>query len=171
MPKIIKGIKQQLLEQTRREMADRGYARTTVRSVAEGCSISAGTVYNYFRSKDELVAATVAEDWERATEKLGNCPPSSVSEAVSLLWKTLRTFREEHRAIFADPEAGKKFSSVFARWHPVLREQLASFLSPFLGNGFLSLFVSEAVLSWVREDVEEKEFLGVIEKLTYKEKQ
>ncbi|MET4060361.1 AcrR family transcriptional regulator [Arthrobacter sp. UYP6] len=51
-------------EQTRRLLIDsalsqfrtRGYAKTTMRSIAEAAGVSVGNAYYYFRSKDELVA-------------------------------------------------------------------------------------------------------------------
>ena len=35
----------------------------TASSVANGCGIGVGTVYNYFSSKDMLIASFMAEDW------------------------------------------------------------------------------------------------------------
>lgn len=51
-------------EQTRRLLIDsalllfrtQGYAKTTMRSIAEAADVSVGNAYYYFRSKDELVA-------------------------------------------------------------------------------------------------------------------
>ena len=51
-------------EQTRRQLIDsalglfrtQGYAKTTMRSIAEAAGVSVGNAYYYFRSKDELVA-------------------------------------------------------------------------------------------------------------------
>ncbi|WAP51748.1 TetR family transcriptional regulator [Arthrobacter sp. ATA002] len=51
-------------EQTRRQLIEsalslfrtQGYAKTTMRSIAEAAGVSVGNAYYYFRSKDELVA-------------------------------------------------------------------------------------------------------------------
>ena len=171
MPKVIGKVREQLLDEVRRQIRDSGYASTTIRSVAEGCSISVGTVYNYFRSKDVLVATAVAEDWEKTTREIRSVSPSSAHDMLSLLWNTLKSFEEEHRALFTDPEAEKKFSSVFAEWHSVLRGQIASFLSPFLDGDFLPLFVAEALLTWVTEGVEYEKFCSVTDKLIDKDKE
>ncbi len=169
VPKVIGKVREQLLDEVRRQITENGYASTTIRSVAEGCSISVGTVYNYFRSKDILVATAVAEDWEKTTRKIMLVSPSSAGDMLSLLWNTLRSFEDEHRVLFTDPEAEKKFSSVFTEWHSVLRGQIASFLSPFLDGDFLPLFISEALLTWVTEGVEYEKFYSVTEKLIDKE--
>ena len=44
MPKLIENIRAQLLAEAQRQVAKRGYAKTTIRSVAEACGIAVGTV-------------------------------------------------------------------------------------------------------------------------------
>ncbi len=173
MPKVIEKVREQLLEEVRREIESRGYSKTTIRSVAEGCSISVGTVYNYFRSKDELVASAVAEDWKEKTGKLSASLPASAKNTVRLVYEALSSFEDEHRALFTDEEAVKKFASVFTEWHSVLRHQTAAFLLPVCRDAedpdFLSLFLAEALLTWVTEGVPFEKLYSVMKKLIYKE--
>ena len=56
MPKIIKDLEKRLTEEARRQIEEDGYGAMTVRSVAKACGVGVGTVYNYFSSKDELLA-------------------------------------------------------------------------------------------------------------------
>lgn len=63
MPKLIENLKQRLTEETRRQLRQLGYSAVTIRSVARACGVSAGTVYNYFSSKEELLASSMLEDW------------------------------------------------------------------------------------------------------------
>ena len=49
MPKIIENVKQKLMDETRRQIAECGYDAVTVRSVAKACEIGIGTVYNWNR--------------------------------------------------------------------------------------------------------------------------
>ena len=65
MPKIIENVREQLLAETKRQIAENGYEKTTVRSVAGACDIGVGTVYNYFSSKDMLIASFMLEDWKK----------------------------------------------------------------------------------------------------------
>ena len=51
MPKIIENVREQLLAETKRQIAENGYEKTTVRSVAGACDIGVGTVYNKFSQK------------------------------------------------------------------------------------------------------------------------
>ena len=43
---------------------EHGYAAVTIRSVAKACGVGVGTVYNYFPSKDALVASYLLGDWK-----------------------------------------------------------------------------------------------------------
>ena len=63
MPKIIPNIREQLLNEAKKQIAEQGYSKTTIRSVANACNLGVGTVYNYFESKDMLIASFMAEDW------------------------------------------------------------------------------------------------------------
>ena len=66
MPKIIENLRQRLIEEARRQVNECGYAAMTIRSVAAGCGVGIGTVYNYFTSKDTLVASFMLEDWQKS---------------------------------------------------------------------------------------------------------
>lgn len=169
MPKVIEKVREQLLHEVRKQIESRGYASVTIRSVAEGCSVSVGTVYNYFSSKDELVAAAVAEDWEKTREKLRASLPSPKEETIRLVYEAISSFEKEHSALFSDEEAKKKFSSVFTKWHSLLRRQTASFLLPVCVNSedpsFLSLFLSEALLTWVTEGIEFEKLYSIFKRL------
>ena len=56
MPKIIENLEKRLIAEAKRQIAESGYGATTIRSVAKGCNVGVGTVYNYFPSKDALIA-------------------------------------------------------------------------------------------------------------------
>ena len=65
MPKIIEHVKDRLLAETARQLGDGGYDAVTIRSIAKGCGVGVGTVYNYFPSKEALIAGHLLEDWDR----------------------------------------------------------------------------------------------------------
>lgn len=169
MPKIIENVREQLLEEVRRQIAEQGYSKTTIRSVAGACGLGVGTVYNYFGSKDMLVATVVAEDWKLCTDRFKNSYPAGAEETVRLIYDMLRTFEEEHKALFTDPEAAKKFASIFTERHGLLRGQIAEFLLPLCGKSddpeFLSQFVAESLLTWVTAGVPFEKLYTILKKL------
>ena len=64
MPKIIENLEQRLKEAAKQQIREVGYGTMTIRSVATACGIGVGTVYNYYPSKDALLAAWLLEEWK-----------------------------------------------------------------------------------------------------------
>ena len=60
MPKIIENLESKLLEEAKRQIQESGYGAMTIRSVAKGCGVGVGTVYNYFPSKEALLTWSMA---------------------------------------------------------------------------------------------------------------
>lgn len=169
MPKIIEGIREQLLTEVRRELREYGYAKTTVRSVASNCSLGLGTVYNYFPSKDMLVASVISEDWKKAVEGFLSSPHGGKKELLCDVYNMLSLFIKEHESIFSDPEAEKKFSLVFNEYHTLMRREVASLVKDVCTGcddpDFLASFIAEALLSWIMTDTSFDKLYTIIEKL------
>lgn len=60
MPKIVdkEEKKTQILEASIKVLAEKGWNKTKISDIAEAADIGKGTVYEYFRSKDEVFAAS-----------------------------------------------------------------------------------------------------------------
>lgn len=61
MPKIVdhEAVKRHILEQCFGMFAKEGYEKLTMRKIAETLKISTGTLYHYFRNKEELFMGTL----------------------------------------------------------------------------------------------------------------
>lgn len=57
MPKLIPDAKIKILSTARKQLFEKGYTGLILREVADQCAMAVGTIYNYFSSKDMLVAA------------------------------------------------------------------------------------------------------------------
>ncbi len=168
LPKIIEKVREQLLVEVKKQIMERGYSQTTIRSVASACNVGVGTVYNYFSSKDMLIATVVAEDWNIYTEQFKTtAKTSNPKETIKLIYNMLQSFSEMHKTLFSDPEAVKKFSSIFTERHSILRNQIAEFVLPLCQDSsqFLSQFISESLLAWFMEGISFEELYSVIKKL------
>jgi AcrR family transcriptional regulator len=75
MPKTLTS-KEEILEGAYRLAGTYGLASISIRGVAGACGVSSGTIYNYFTSRDELVAAVAAELFGKAFYE-GFCHPRS----------------------------------------------------------------------------------------------
>ena len=68
MPKILENVQTDIIAVSRKILLEDGYKALTVRRVAQACGIASGTIYNYYRSKDEIAASVMLEDWNRLLE-------------------------------------------------------------------------------------------------------
>ena len=96
MPKIIQNVKQQLLSEAKRQIAERGYSNTTVRSVASGCGVGVGTVYNYFPSKDMMIATFMLKDWQECIHDVSVMDAKDAKLRLEGIYGALKAFSKKY---------------------------------------------------------------------------
>ena len=169
MPKIIENVKEQLLAVAKRQISERGYAGTTIRSVAGECGLAVGTVYNYFKSKDMLIASFMLEDWVALVGGLAARPTDDQRELLSAIYDALRCFMDSHSVLFADAAARGAFMNELPTRHKQLRGQLAELVLPVCGGAenreFLAEFIAESLLTWTTGGKDFEEIYSVIKKI------
>ena len=174
MPKIIENVREQLLAEAKRQIAERGYANTTVRSVASACSLATGTVYNYFDSKEMLIATFVAEDWKKYLENIAACPESDMKALLLCIYNSLIDFSEGNKRLFSDADAAKVISIGFSAKHKRLRKQISDFILPacryleLADAEYTSEFISEALIAWSADGKPFASIYKIIEKIIKK---
>lgn len=169
MPKIIENLREQLLAEAKRQIAELGYAKTTIRSVAGACGVGVGTVYNYFESKDMLIASFMAEDWQKGINEIAAAPITSAHELLLRIHNMLVSFVGTHRRLFLDSDATKVFYTAFAQRHKMLRDQIAALILPICKGEenpqFLSEFISESLITWTTSGKAFEEIYAIIKNL------
>ena len=168
MPKIIENVRELLLDTAKKQIEERGYANTTIRSVAGECGLAVGTVYNYFRSKDMLIATFVVEDWNSYLSDIRGAQISDPRMALHNIYDALIHFSEKHRSLFSDPEAAKVYSSVFSERHKTLRSQISEIILPFCpaeNAEFTSQFIAESLLTWTVAGKDFDSIFNILEKI------
>lgn len=150
MPKIIENLKDRLLEETKQQLEQGGYEAVTIRSIAKACGVGVGTVYNYFPSKEALIAAHLLEDWKGCVAAIwAAAEETEVPEPVlRCIYDQLVGFAGRHLAIFRSEAAASGFAGSFSQYHDLLRSQLAKPLEKFCDSDFAAQFVAESLLTW-----------------------
>ena len=150
MPKIIENLPQRLMAEARRQIEESGFAAMTIRSVAKACGVGVGTVYNYFSSKDDLLASSMQDDWMVCVAAMGEVAGSETTpEAVArAVYDELSDFVHRHNHIFRDEAAAKSFANSFRVYHGLLRSQLAAPMRRFFSDDFGAEFAAESLLTW-----------------------
>lgn len=150
MPKIIENLKDRLLTETRQQIEQGGYEAVTVRSIAKACGVGIGTVYNYFPSKEALIAAHLLEDWRICVETIkASAEHSETPQPVlQCIYEQLVGFALRHEAIFHAEAAVSGFAGSFSRYHNLLRSQLAEPLRRYCSTDFTAQYIAESLLTW-----------------------
>jgi len=107
-PDVLSGRAEGILDAARRVFAREGFSGTTIQAVAEAAGIAKGTVYLYFRSKDELYWAAVRQrlvEVHRRSEAAMAEAGSTAAKVRAFIEVRLRYFQEERdffRVYFAE---------------------------------------------------------------------
>ena len=167
MPKIIKNLERILLEEARNQIEASGYSAVTIRSVAAACGVGVGTVYNYYASKDELLAAYMLEDWKAcitAINAVGNYSEEP-RPVVLCIYDQLTAYALRNQSVFRDAAAASSFAASSGRYHALLRSQLAAPLRKFCESDFAADFLAESLLTWTMAGIPFDELYGMLKKL------
>lgn len=181
MPKIIEHIRENLLKEARKQVMEQGYSAMTIRSVAGACGVGVGTVYNYFPSKDMLVASFMLEDWEQCKETIEIGCKEAMKGSYVITTKAEKTLRcvydgllwymEKYIPLFQDENASISFAASFHQRHKQLRDQLAKPLKALCETQtkaepqFLAEFLAESMLTWTQTGRTFEEICGVLMQL------
>ena len=175
MPKILESMREQLLETARRQIVSAGYAETTIRSVAAECGIAVGTVYNYFPSKEMLIATFVSEDWRARITPIAEQRFNDAQTRLRAVYDAIRAFIDSYRSLFSDNDAKSAYYAAFSERHRQLRKQVAALVLPVCGNetdrAFLSEFIAESLLIWTIEGKPFEDLYSIIKRLIQRERE
>lgn len=103
MPKIIGNLKRSILDAGKAALFSKGFRDVTVREIADACHIAVGTLYNYFPSKENLLANVMLEDWLNIVGRLREevqtvpCP----SDGFRAIYEAVESFVQIYSPIWS----------------------------------------------------------------------
>ncbi len=168
---MIENLKERIQEEARNQIVNLGYSKTTIRSVAQACNIGVGTMYNYYRSKEELVSSIMLDDWRQCIEQMEKAPTDDAEAFLRTLQGSLSEFIGKYRNIFTDKGAIASYAVVFSQRHNQLKGRLADIISPVVENSefedkrFLAEHVAESIINWSMEGISFDRQFSIIKKL------
>ena len=153
MAKIIDNLYFNIQEVGKKILLEDGYKKMTLRLVANKCNIATGTVYNYFKSKDQLVATIMFKDWKNMIDvtvpKLLNV--GSSIDGLKLVFKMIKDYTAIYQKAWLD--YGGSLIGQDER-HNILIKQLNDLIRPLFKDENSINFISEVLLySGIRDDV------------------
>ena len=170
MPKIIENLREQIVEEAKKQLMEGGYGKTTIRSVASACGIGVGTVYNYFKSKELMISAFMLDDWYKCTIRMSELDPGDPDSFFGGILDALSEFTGKYRFLFEDKDAEKALSSAFTERHKQLRTMLARLVEPacrnkkgeFAEDSFLPEYVAESILYFCMSDSSREDQIKIL---------
>ena len=156
MPRIIENVKERAIIEARKVLEKEGYQALTVRGIADALAIGLGTVYNYFPSKDHLVACVILEDWMSLIREFeAQFKEEDTLITLESLFNLVKTFTDHHRSSFFQYRRkgldGKE-DQFTAQYHHVLIRQLSGYIIRTISGEqqerepYLAEFLAELVL-------------------------
>lgn len=155
MPKIIQELREKILAVSRTRLLTEGYAALSLRGIAQDCSIAVGTIYNYFKDKNTLIASVMLEDWLEAlgAMDLACAQAETAAEGYVGIYTAIRDFSHTYREVWAQfSQAGGSSGEIDSR-HLMLRNQLTERIVPLLARsgrgemGDIAPILAETVLA------------------------
>ena len=172
MPKLIENLRERLLAETRRTLLEEGPSAVNIRGIAQACGAATGTVYNYFPSKEVLIANAILVDWlehvDRARSAIGSC--EDVPSGLAAIHGCLVDFVGRYRATFAASDytlAGP----TYAERHTMLCDQIAGLIDGLASrfglapSAIAEAVMAESLLASVTHNWPADELMRVLEKL------
>ncbi|MBQ8554273.1 MAG: TetR/AcrR family transcriptional regulator [Clostridia bacterium] len=155
MPKIIDSLRENLLREARVMLLKDGGRALTIRNVASACHVAVGTVYNYFKSKDELMAFVMLEDWQRgvAAMRSGAENAPDVLRGLRSIYDGLLAFENLYREAWRHYAANHDAVTQIDQRHVMVIDQLSGMVAALLTRHgalwttYLPTFLSETLLS------------------------
>jgi AcrR family transcriptional regulator len=114
-----------LLEGAARAFAENGVRRSTMQSVAAAAGVAKATLYNHFRTKDDVARALLAAELDRLSDLAAARPPA---EALAALSDSLGGHPVLRRLAEVEPDLLAGLLAVDAERWAALRDRLAAAL-------------------------------------------
>lgn len=144
MPKIFPNLQQTLLDKTALILREEGYSALSIRRIAAECHVATGTVYNYFKSKDEMVAGIMLVDWSKTVDEMKNSvtnvsmgredPHQEFSNGIVGVTMSIRNFNNRYAATFGQFEEAGGSMNIVQKYHHLLRDQIDDILLKLIEN-------------------------------------
>ena len=157
MAKIIENLYENIQTVGKKMLLEEGYNQMTLRLVASKCNIATGTIYNYFKSKDVLVATIMFKDWQELIDKTSPKLEKSKKaiDGLELIFNMIKDYTEIYQKAWID--YGGSLIDLKDR-HSILIKQISDMINLVFNRFKIDVssanFISEVLLySAIREDV------------------
>lgn len=166
MPKLIENAKELILQTSEKLLFQAGYKGFKIREIAKRCGVATGTIFNYFASKEMLINAIMARDWDNLLADLKReCDlANDMAAAVGIIYNGVRSFVDKYESILMDYPGN--VIGQFRKHHVMVRQQIAEILGNLLKRlnrkehlHIISIFAETVLASSTQKDIDLQDLL------------
>lgn len=178
--------KEEILKTSRELIRRQGWSAVSIRSVAAGCGVSIGSIYNYFDSKTDLIGATVESVWcEIFHRPEDDAVFQNVQACVAWMYQRMAYGCERYPGFFTlhslgflreDKTAGKQrmqqtWQHILAGLCSVLKQDVRirpdAFTEQFTAEKFADVLFSQMLSALLRQDYDPSAVLEIVRRTLY----
>lgn len=178
--------KEEILKTSRELIRRQGWSAVSIRSVAAGCGVSIGSIYNYFDSKTDLIGATVESVWcEIFHRPEDDAVFQDVQACVAWMYQRMAYGCERYPGFFTlhslgflreDKTAGKQrmqqtWQHILAGLCSVLKQDVRirpdAFTEQFTAEKFADVLFSQMLSALLRQDFDPSAVLEIVRRTLY----
>ena len=178
--------KEEILKTSRELIRRQGWSAVSIRSVAAGCGVSVGSIYNYFDSKTNLIGATVESVWcEIFHRPEDDTVFQDVQACVAWMYQRMAYGCERYPGFFTlhslgflreDKTAGKQrmqqtWQHILAGLCSVLKQDVRirpdAFTEQFTAEKFADVLFSQMLSALLRQDYDPSAVLEIVRRTLY----
>lgn len=178
--------KEEILKTSRELIRRQGWSAVSIRSVAAGCGVSVGSIYNYFDSKTDLIGATVESVWcEIFHRPEDDAVFQDVQACVAWMYQRMAYGCERYPGFFTlhslgflreDKSAGKQrmqqtWQHILAGLRSVLKQDVRirpdAFTEQFTAEKFADVLFSQMLSALLRQDYDPSAVLEIVRRTLY----
>lgn len=178
--------KEEILKTSRELIRQQGWSAVSIRSVAAGCGVSVGSIYNYFDSKTDLIGATVESVWcEIFHRPEDDAVFQDVQACVAWMYQRMAYGCERYPGFFTlhslgflreDKTAGKQrmqqtWQHILDGLRSVLKQDARirpdAFTEQFTAEKFADVLFSQMLSALLRQDYDPSAVLEIVRRTLY----
>lgn len=178
--------KEEILKTSRELIRRQGWSAVSIRSVAAGCGVSVGSIYNYFDSKTDLIGATVESVWcEIFHRPEDDAVFQDVQACVAWMYQRMAYGCERYPGFFTlhslgflreDKTGGKQrmqqtWQHILAGLRSVLKQDVRirpdAFTEQFTAEKFADVLFSQMLSALLRQDYDPSAVLEIVRRTLY----
>ena len=160
MPKRLPELRMRFVDAAKKRLLEDTPHDITIRQVAQDCDTAVGTVYNYFPSKEALLAAVMLEDWRDCCRQMRRdaAAASEPVEALHAATSALRRFTACYAPLWRNYATARDRMDSLNRRHQQIIAEISGAVAEILerhdvqGDPCLAEVLAELVLFASRTD-------------------